>query len=50
MNIAELKPLRSINIKPEYQHLKELPIVEGIEKRRKILKQALITASKIKVK
>ncbi|MBZ5753341.1 MULTISPECIES: hypothetical protein [Metabacillus] len=44
------KPLRSINIKSEYNHLKTLPIVENKEKRNAILNESLKTLARIKVR
>ncbi|WP_158221476.1 hypothetical protein [Terribacillus sp. 7520-G] len=39
--VKNVKPLRSLSIKPEYADVQNLPIVENKEKREEILKRAL---------
>ncbi|MGK4040953.1 hypothetical protein AB0Y20_01530 [Heyndrickxia oleronia] len=47
--IPKIKPLRSVNFKETAHNIKELPLVENVEKRKEILKKSLQVASRIKV-
>ncbi|MET3505615.1 hypothetical protein [Halalkalibacter oceani] len=38
--LKEVKPLRSLEFKPEFEHLKEFPIITGKQNREKRLKRA----------
>lgn len=44
------KPLRTINIKPEFSNLGKLPIVENKERREAILQRSLKNFDKIKTR
>lgn len=48
--LKSIKPLRSLKISKEYSELRELPVVTGVDKRRKSLAESKRVASLIKRK